>query len=612
MDLRHRVPRDDGQHHTTIEPSRSSSDHLSPYTVANPEAASMVAEEDSAQHDSTHPFTSKEKPHRRESDLDETWIWEIAGAVLSLVGIGVLIWFLIYIHEKPYANWQYTVAPNTVISIISAITKAALLSVVSACLGQLKWRLYRKSRSAPLEHIQTVDEASRGSWGSLKVFWGVVSGSKMGILIFSGAWLTILALAVDPFAQQILSFPSRQVQALNETAFIQSAVNYTAETIYQSNEANELNELTGKAITSALSIPQTGLQAHCARDECSYPRFVSLGICDKCEDVTKRTTQKCKGSVQTSVNGTTFDMNCTYTAPYHYNVTLSLNDLAPAVMELSGSLSEFQVNLWASYVKNLPYGEDLQQETYKIFDIETPIVSFILATQDATMVYTTRNTTAWPPKPSFTECALYWCEKEYAPSNFSATSDPAPVSRTQQLQIVKEGGSNMWVQNIYKFVPPGKLKPLSNKTSTYHVSEILSITLIQRLANLFNITASFSENQPSVSAAMYDILSLNNITDIAHSLSLTLTDTIRAADVGSRMPGKAFRTETYIHVRWPWIILPIFVVLASILLLLVTTIATRHDVLWKNSLLPLLRNYFDTAPEGNSIALESVYGETQN
>lgn len=424
--------------------------------------------------------------------------------------------------------------------------------------------------------------------------------------------MTILALAVDPFAQQILSFPSRKVQAFNETAFIQSAVNYTADTIYQSDEANQLNELTGKAITSALSIPHTGLQAQCARDECSYPKFVSLGVCGKCEDVTERTSQKCVGRVRPSVNGTYLNMNCTYTAPYDYNVTLSLDDLAPVAMELSGTLSEFQVSLWASYSKNLPYGEDLAKETYKIFDIETPIVSFILVTQDATMIYTTRNTTAWPAKPTFTECALYWCEKEYAPSNFSAMSDPTPVSRTQQLRIVKEGGSNMWVQNIYKFVPPKKLKPLSNMTSTYHVSEILSITLIDRLANLFNTTASFSENQPSVSAAMYDILSSNKITDIVHSLSLTLTDTVRAADMDSRVPGKAFRTETYIHVRWPWIILPTFVVLASALLLLITTMATRHTVLWKNSLLPLLRNYFDTVPEDNSIALQSVDGETRN
>ena len=166
-------PSDYERHYTTIELSRSSPDHLS-YTMANPETVSMVAEEDSAQQDPTQPFNPEPKLHRRGSDIDETWTWEIASAILSLAGIAVIIWFLVYIHEKPYANWQYTVSPNTVISIISAITKAALLSAVSACLGQLKWRLYKKSRPTSLEQIQTVDEASRGSWGSLKVFWGVV------------------------------------------------------------------------------------------------------------------------------------------------------------------------------------------------------------------------------------------------------------------------------------------------------------------------------------------------------------------------------------------------------------------------------------------------------
>ncbi|PLB49189.1 hypothetical protein P170DRAFT_177262 [Aspergillus steynii IBT 23096] len=590
-------PSDDERHYTTIDPSRLSSDHLSPHTaVVHPETASMVAEEDPAQRDPTRPFISlKSKPHRGRFDLDDSWTWEIGSAVLSVVGIALLIGFLISIHGKPYANWQYTASPNTIIAIIAAITKAALLSAVSACLGQLKWRLYERSSSAPLEYLQTIDEASRGSWGALKVLSRVASGSKLGFLTFSGASLTFLALAVDPFAQQILSFPSRQVQALNETALIQSARNYTAG--YLTADYKRISNLQTRAINSALSLPDTGLQAQCTMEKCSYPRFVSLGICSKCEDVTEQTTQDCVGTVLPTANLPVIDMNCTYTAPYEYSVTLSLDDMATGTVFDGETFKKLAVNFWTTYSRTPPPSADLEKERYKIFDIETPIVSFIATTQYASIPYTSQNTTAWPPKPSFTECVMYWCEKEYAPSNFSATSDPTPVSRAQKLQIIIQDEDYIWAKNTYKFVPPPDLIPLSNKSSTYHISQPLSMDLVSELGNLFN-----------GSDATYHILVANNLTDVVKSLSTSLTDAIRSADVSSRISGKAFRTETYINVRWPWIILPLFVVLASTILLLATTVSTRNTVLWKNSLLPLLRSYLDVKPEDNSIALRSVDG----
>ncbi|KAJ5116235.1 hypothetical protein N7456_000583 [Penicillium angulare] len=480
---------DDERDHTTIDLSRSSSDHLSPYTaVVYPETPSMVAEEDPAQQDPALEIKS--------------------------------------FKSKPRRCGPKSTSPNTIISIISAVTKAALLNAVSACLGQLKWRLYERSSSAPLEYIQTIDEASRGSWGSLKLLSRVVSGSKMGALIFSGASLTFLATAVDPFAQQILSFPSRQVQAFNETAFIQSARNYTING--ESDEAR-IYDLQEKAITSGLSVPETGLQAQCTIEKCSYPRFVSLGICSKCEDVTERTTQECVGTVLPGVNGPLMDMNCTYTAPYEYTVTLSLKDLTEGAKINNETSNLVSVNFWASYTRAPPFNLDLEQERYKIFDIETPIASFISASQYILFNYTTENTTAWPPKPSFTECVMYWCEKEYAPSNFPATSDPTPISRTQQLQIVKQKDVSIWDNATYTFVPPPNSTSLSNKSSAYHISQLPSMVLLNRLVIIFNNT-ELHENQDSGSAAMQDIMSTNNITDVVKSISTALTDTIRAGD----------------------------------------------------------------------------------
>ncbi|KAB8269253.1 hypothetical protein BDV30DRAFT_242561 [Aspergillus minisclerotigenes] len=213
------------------------------------------------------------------------------------------------------------------------ITKAALLVPITACLGQLKWNLYW--RSAPLEYMQAIDEASYGSWGSFQILYRVNVGAKMGVLTFFGAFLALSALAVDPFAQQILTFPSRLTQASNETAFIQYAHNYSSRITYYydgSGAAFGLSAVLPRAIMSGLSLSNFSLQPECGGGSCSYPRFVSLGLCSQCKDITEQTVQECQGDAL-ELDGTFWvqpgpSMNCTYTAPYGFNFTLHPQDIS--------------------------------------------------------------------------------------------------------------------------------------------------------------------------------------------------------------------------------------------------------------------------------------------
>ncbi|KAJ5724724.1 hypothetical protein N7493_006452 [Penicillium malachiteum] len=95
-----------------------------------------------------------------------------ACAAIAVIDIALLVAFLITIHGAQYANWQYTASPNTVISIIMTVTETAPLVPITACLGQLKWNLYRTSAS--VKYMQAIDEASRGSLGSFQILYRVV------------------------------------------------------------------------------------------------------------------------------------------------------------------------------------------------------------------------------------------------------------------------------------------------------------------------------------------------------------------------------------------------------------------------------------------------------
>lgn len=91
-----------------------------------------------------------------------------------------------------------------------------VLFVISSCLSQLKWNYYEAK--APLYHMQALDKASRGPWGACEVLWMITPG-----IATAGALLMILSVAVDPFTQQILAFPSRDMECFNETAIVQRA-----------------------------------------------------------------------------------------------------------------------------------------------------------------------------------------------------------------------------------------------------------------------------------------------------------------------------------------------------------------------------------------------------
>ena len=78
------------------------------------------------------------------------------------------------------------------------------------------------------------------------------------------------------------------------------------------------------------------------------------------------------------------------------------------------------------------------------------------------------------------------------------------------------------------------------------------------------------------------------------NLADRMTDTLRQEeqyqDLLFSNPGDVLVVEPYIHVRWPWLILPVVTLLASSGLLVTSILSShgRRDMIWKNSSLALL------------------------
>lgn len=151
-------------------------------------------------------------------DWDGSWSWEVASLIFSVICIALLIAFLAYVNGRVYEDWQYRASPNAITSLIVTIAKSAMLISVSSSISQLKWNYTQSSKPIPLYHMQVLDQASCGPWEAFEVFWRLKPG-----LATIGAILTVVSIAIDPFAQQILNYPSNQMQVSNSTAFAQSS-----------------------------------------------------------------------------------------------------------------------------------------------------------------------------------------------------------------------------------------------------------------------------------------------------------------------------------------------------------------------------------------------------
>ena len=82
-----------------------------------------------------------------------------------------------------------------------------MLFAATECIGQAKWSLFQ-NRPQTLIDFNTIDEGSRGPVGALKLAFRM---KGRAVLASIGALVFVASLAVDPFIQQVLSYPSRSV-----------------------------------------------------------------------------------------------------------------------------------------------------------------------------------------------------------------------------------------------------------------------------------------------------------------------------------------------------------------------------------------------------------------
>lgn len=169
-------------------------------------------------------------------------------------------------------------------------------------MSQLKWSWFKHPR--PIDHVTTYDDASRGVWGSLLLIFKL----RAPLLPTLGAIITILAIAVDPFVQQIVRIHTCSQARTMGTASIDRTNQYsiTGSRVGSSRESLDvpMQATIGKGTAAApLSITPA-----CSTGNCTFPNFGTVGVCSECAEATQTRYFVC--SDDQTINDTCIGLAC--------------------------------------------------------------------------------------------------------------------------------------------------------------------------------------------------------------------------------------------------------------------------------------------------------------
>ncbi len=207
--------------------------------------------------------------------------------------------------------------------------------------------------------------------------------------------------------------------------------------------------------------------------------------------------------------------------------------------------------------------------------------------------------------PTANECAMYWCVQ-----TLNTSIQNGVLTQT----VVRSWSNSSALDTSDVHLSPYETDSntvAKRATDTYYVSPMSNVPLVRFLQDAFNATVN-AVNLPGAGFTEQELLDLslyssdisqalwyaNDLSALMANLADRMTDALRnlysdpVAAADNR--GQVYTTRTYVHVTWPWIILPVGLVVASCGVLIAAIVSSsRHDtVVWKSSSLAVLFHGF--------------------
>ncbi|KAH7254961.1 hypothetical protein MRS44_016386 [Fusarium solani] len=242
------------------------------------------------------------------------WMLEIGSITLASGAVAAMVILLInFDGERVFDGPMVTL--NAIISTLSTTSRVCLLAMLASSISQWNWLLF-STKPRRLVDFEYFSAASRGPLGSLKVLLDFrILG---GFVVRAGALVTVLTVALDPFAQQLVQLREtiRIETSHIDQASIAKADNYSLGKIswmrpFSNTDEYDLKEVgdsskTYDTLGSVLSVQadlgmeiaiklsyvdgDAGLRQQvaytCSSADCEFEPFDSLAVCSRCDDIT--------------------------------------------------------------------------------------------------------------------------------------------------------------------------------------------------------------------------------------------------------------------------------------------------------------------------------------
>lgn len=388
----------------------------------------------------------------------------------------------------------------------------------------------------------------------------------------------MLALGVDPFTQQIFTFPVRNV--INDTASIPIAKGFEGRALGLSD-----------ALARGLYAPELQVNFHCPSGRCSFPSFDTLGVCFTCADVSEATEADC---FQNSTNVTT----CSYTSPRGSQssaVGFDINFLN-RIFNSSTMLPWGYPGIpdaWPAILNTGPLGELMNLTVFRFDD--SPNIS---------NMYHHVSTS-----PKVFECSVQWCIEHHSHTNVVSGQLKDMPTSWEPVRLDFQGCMSVERPHDTTYatcpaVPMSQDFPsnttdaglthskLGHTLDLHWINQEDTSALIHDLMENLEFELSQGASDDPDTALHNSLYSHNdgNFTTTLRQMTTSLTNAIRMGPNTTTVTGDSYAPEVFIQVNWAWFTYPAALTLLATSFLLVSIVLStkRHNLVWKSSSLALL------------------------
>ncbi|OQE35333.1 hypothetical protein PENCOP_c013G02115 [Penicillium coprophilum] len=521
--------------------------------------------------------------------ISDLFIWEILAMVLSSALLVAIVVILTQYDDHPQPSWTFSL--NSIISWLSTISKGCVLFSISEGIGQLKWVWFtRKSR--PLMDLSFFDGASRGPWGCASLLWR----QRARHFAVLGSLAVLLAIAFDPFVQNLIHYYPKLIVDPTGTAIVSSNSVYdalgpplsvSAYYLDPAMKANIYNSLFNSDSSKPWNIPRYT----CSSGNCTWDPIATLEMRASCTNITDRLKTKCDNILEGQRLSSSTQICSVYLKDNNGNVS--------AYVQEPGTLWGAPVAIGS--VKPLIYTNSIIPPIQLVApDNLLPVEE--LWTLDSKI----------QPQWQAIECAIDPIVHSFRPTVRRG------VYQEETLGISKNGSfESFYLGSNYHMHSPWGQKMGVEKDRDFLIYK-RTLTAIRYFfqdffagrAHLDPYGFAFIPHTVQyqyASADLIQLLTLSNITgcaggtakqmhcamdNVAEAMSKTIRDTPYSSSFANTT-GQAMISTTYVSIHWQWIVLPVLVWLLGLVTLLGTIWKTRKAMIptWKNGLMPLLSVY---------------------